>query len=84
MLLPIVADGTTLTVAMALAGRALRATLEVGKRALGGMNEEVGRATRGFFAGDSKLDGRVEVEALDLSWEDKLVLDALEIESRIL
>lgn len=70
--------------AMALAGRAFKATLGEVRPVLGDAKAEVGLVTRAFFAGDSKFDGRVVVEALDFSCEDKAVLDALEMESRIL
>ena len=57
-------------------------------RILGETYAEAGRSMRGFFAGGSIAAGRVVVEALlYLSWVDfafSEVLDALEMESRIL
>ena len=60
--------------------------LEAGRtRALDGTCADVGRAIRGFFAGGSILAGSVVVEALCLLWlVASDVLDAFEIESRIL
>ena len=58
-------------------------------RELGETYAEVGRSMRGFFAGGWIAAGRVVVEALllYLSWFNFVfseVLDALEMESRIL
>lgn len=56
-------------------------------RELGGTYAEAGRRTRGFFAGGSIVAGRVVVEAWYLSgfhFVFSEVLDALEMESRIL
>lgn len=56
-------------------------------RELGGTYAEAGRMIRGFFAGGSIVAGRVVVEAWYLSGFDFVfseVLDALEMESRIL
>ena len=58
-------------------------------RKFGETYAEAGRSVRSFFAGGSSAAGRVVVEALllYLSWFDFVfseVLDALEMESRIL
>ena len=50
-------------------------------------NADTGRAVLAFLAGDSRVEGRVVVEALLFvvsPCETRDVLDALEIESRIL
>lgn len=55
------------------------------RRVLGCTYADVGLDMRGFFAGESRLPGRVVLDAFDLSYAAASeVLDAFEIESRIL